>query len=111
MERLEDEAEMPVAEVRLGVDVELGDVGPLEEVAAGRGLVEGADDVHQRRFAGAGGADDGEEFAALDAQRNSREGPHRGVAGAGVGLFDILEFDHGEREVAVERAVAAAGGA
>ena len=41
---------------------------PIHMHAPGRGPVQPAEDVHQRGFAAAAGADDGHQFALLDAQ-------------------------------------------
>src|SRR5690554_1847276 len=56
---LKDEAEGAAAQAGQLVAVEPGDVLPLEQIAAGGGLVEAAEQVHQGGFAGAGGTHDG----------------------------------------------------
>ena len=47
-----------------------GDVPPLERHGAGVGTVEPAGEVEQRGLAGAVGADDADEFALLETERN-----------------------------------------
>jgi hypothetical protein len=66
---------------------------PFEPVAAAGGTIEAAQDVHQGRLAGAGGADDGQELAALDLQVDAAQGGHRHVPGA-IYLYQSLEPDH-----------------
>ena len=51
VEALEDEADPPVADQRQLVVVQVGDVDAVEDVGALGGLVEAADQVHQRRLA------------------------------------------------------------
>jgi hypothetical protein len=53
VEGLKDEADLLVADAGELVVVECGDVVPVEPVAALRGRVEAADEVHQRGLAGA----------------------------------------------------------
>ncbi len=58
------------------------------------GRVQAAEDVHQRGFAAAGRADDGDEFTLLDVQRDVVQGADFLLAKA-VDLADIAEFDEG----------------
>ena len=48
--------------------------------------------MHQRRFAGAGGADDGDELALLDGDVDAAQRLHRVLAGV-VDLGDLVELD------------------
>lgn len=50
------------------------EVGVVDEGGAGGGDVEAGEDVEEGGFAGAGGADDGEDFAATDGEVESAEG-------------------------------------
>ncbi len=82
VERLKHEADTTAAnscQLRLRHPV---NVVSLKLVAATRRLVEAAQDVHERRLAGAGGPDDGQELAALNLQVDAAQGGHRNVAGA-----------------------------
>jgi hypothetical protein len=70
VELLEDEADFFGANaVEIGGG-EIGDVLFVEPDFARGGAVEAADEVHQRRFAGAGGTHHGEPLAGLDVQRD-----------------------------------------
>ncbi len=51
-----------------GIERELADGAAVDEDGAGRGVVDARDQVDERRFAGAGGADDGQAGAGRDAQ-------------------------------------------
>src|SRR3954469_2763320 len=92
VEGLEDEADLLVADPgQLGV-VELLDGGAVEDVAPGRGGVETADEVHQRRLAAARGAHDGHVLPPLDRQIDAVQGvdllgPHV------VDLVDVAQLD------------------
>src|SRR5262249_1522144 len=71
-------------------NTELGHVGcgqaraitPLEQDAAFVRMVEAADDVQERRLAGAVGADDREDLSALDVQADIAQGEQRAEAHA-----------------------------
>ena len=66
VEGLKDEADLFVADARQLVVRHVADQVAIEVVEALGGRVEAADEVHQRRFAGAGGTHDGDIFAAPD---------------------------------------------
>src|SRR5690606_28570246 len=57
------------------------------------GLVETADDVHQRRLAGTGRAHDGDELAVVDPERHAAQGHHFGRRALGVDLADVRQLD------------------
>ncbi len=92
VEGLEDEADLLVADAGEFVVVELGDVVAVEPVAALRGGVEAADEVHQRGFAGAGGAHDGDVLVVADAEVDAAESVDLLVAHL-VGLPEIVGDD------------------
>ena len=94
VEVLEDEADRLVAEVRQLVVGEAGDVLPLQQVAAGGGAVEAAEQVHQRRLARARGPHDGDELALRDLERDAAERRQLDVAHP-VDLGDVLQLDQG----------------
>ena len=73
--------------------IKLAQIFSIEQHLAGRGPVEGADDVEQGAFAGAGGADDGDGFAPRDIERGGAQ--HLELVGPGesVETFgDSFEF-------------------
>ena len=88
VEGLEDEADFLVADAGELVVVERGDVVAVEPVVALGGRVEAADEVHQRGFAGAGGAHDGDVLVVADAEVDAAEGVDLLVAHL-VGLPEI----------------------
>ena len=92
VEGLEDEADLLVADAGELVVVELGDVVAVEPVLALGGRVEAADEVHQRGFAGAGGAHDGDVLVVADAEVDAAEGVDLLVAHL-VGLPEIVGDD------------------
>ena len=59
-----------------------------------RGLVEAADDIHQRRFARSGRAHHSDELARIDFERHAAQRVHLNFAEI-VGFDDILEPDGG----------------
>src|SRR5690606_27642591 len=81
---LEDEAEVFAAQGGQVVRVEPARLAAADAVGAGTWPVEAAEDVHQGRLARAGGADDGDHLALLDAQVDVLE--------HGDGLFAGREF-------------------
>ena len=74
VEVLEDEADAPVADLGQLVRVQPRHLLAGQAVTAVGGAVEAAQGVHERRFAGAGRADQGDEFAFVDVQRHPLEG-------------------------------------
>src|SRR5262249_55485104 len=71
---------------------QLADVDPVQQVRAGGGDVEAADDVHQRRLARAGRAHDGHVVAAIEAQRDPAQGVHGGLAFA-IHLAHVADLE------------------
>ena len=92
VERLEDEADLPVPDLGALVAVEPGDVDPVEKVAARRGPVEAADDVHEGALAGPGRPHDGDELARVDREGYAVEGPDLDLAHR-VDLDEVLDPD------------------
>jgi hypothetical protein len=73
VEELEDEPDVVAAQLRqLGV-VEIRDLDARDRHAAGGGLVEPREDVHERRLAGARRAHDRRQLPAGDLERDSAE--------------------------------------
>ena len=70
VEGLEDKPDFAVANFGQLVVVHIADADAVQFIAAGRGGVETADEVHHRGFAGAGRPHDGDIFAALDLKRH-----------------------------------------
>ena len=71
-----------------GVERELADGASVDEDGAGRGVVNARDEADERRFSGAGGADDSEAGAGGDAQVDVFKN-----GCAVVGEVEIAEFD------------------
>lgn len=93
VEALEDKANFGAAEFgELAVFI-AGDKLAVEEVFTFGGFIEEADDIHKRTFAGAGGANDGYEFAGLDAEIDIFKG-NGGFGAVGKGFANALELDN-----------------
>jgi hypothetical protein len=91
---LEDEADALAAHAGLLVGRKRRDVAAFEPVGAGIGPVEQAEQVEQRRFAGAGRAHDRDVFAGLDRHVEAVQGMHHAVAQV-KDPRDAGELDHG----------------
>ncbi len=65
---LKDEADGAAADLRERVLGQVGDGDAVEVDIAGGGGVKAGEQAEQRGFAGAGGAHDGDEFAARDGE-------------------------------------------
>ena len=76
IEHLEHEPDLRVPHAGQLVAPEAGDVTAVEPVAAGGRGVEAAEQVHERRLAGAGGPHDGDELAGIDRHRDPAQGVH-----------------------------------
>ena len=70
---LKNKADMPTAEPRQAIAVGLPNRHPVDVNIPLRRLVQTTDNIHQRRFSGAGGADDSDHFSPLNAQGNAFE--------------------------------------
>src|SRR5260370_26608372 len=64
-----------------------------------------ADDIEQRRFSAAGGAEYGNEGAVLDRQRDLRQRQMVLTAGSAKNLRDPIDLAHGSRPLARRRRV------
>ncbi len=98
VEVLEHEADLVVADLGAAVAVEVRDLDAVEHVAAGGRPVETADDVHQRRLAGAGRTHDRHELAAVDVERDAVQGAHLRPAHA-VDAVQVADADDRLRRV------------
>ena len=99
IERLEDEADVLVADRRELVVRELPDVLAGEDVFAAVGDVETAEDVHERRLARPRGAHDRHELALVDVEVDTAEGVHDVVLAHAVRLGDTAELDDRRTEL------------
>ena len=106
---MEHEADVPVADVGEAVLVEVRNVLAGEDQLARARNVETADDVHQRRLARPGWADDGDELAVLDAQVDAPERLDLERARP-VGLADVDELDDCRLGCQLPRSLSAAEG-
>ena len=93
VEGLEDEADATAAQAGARAVAHSGDVCALEEVAALGLHVEAADDVEQRRLAGARGPDDRKPLASLDAEVHVDQRQHRRVAAEAAADTAVLWVD------------------
>ncbi len=82
---LEDEADVPADVVALGGDVEAAHAG-----GAGGGPRERAEHVDRRALAGAVGAEEAEDLAASDGERDAADG-----LDLAVGLGELVDLDGG----------------
>src|SRR5207245_782096 len=86
-----------VADMGALIGAEIRDFVAGEPVAAVGGPIEAAEDVHERRLAGAGRADQGDVLARLDGQGNAAEGFDLHFAEV-VDLADAGELNEGHRD-------------
>ncbi len=101
LEALEHEAKGRKAQRREIALLQGRDLAPLEEIAAAGGLVETAEQIHQRRFPGARGPHDRKHLDLLDRQVHVHQGVYLDLASL-VGLADARQPDdrlscHGQR--------------
>ena len=82
------------------VGVQPGHVFTGKQIASGRGSVEAAEDVHQRRFARTRGADDGHELARVNRQADTFEYVDFGGVDAAVDLADVVQVNQGSGHLA-----------
>ncbi|GEM_PF-5404282 len=93
---LEDEAEGSAPQCCQRVGIECRYILAVEQILSAARAVETAQNVHQRRLAGAGCAHDRNEFASLNIERNAVQHLNGKIAVV-IGLADIGEPD--ERRV------------
>ena len=92
VERLEDEADHAVAQVRALVGGGAGDLVAVQPVLAGGRVVQAAEDVHQGALPRAADAHERDQLAAVNGERDPLQ--HRQVNLAEViGLVDVLESE------------------
>src|SRR5262249_44300284 len=85
MELLKDEADLLGAIADESIFVESGEVDAIDDDAAGGECVEAAENVDERRFAGAGRAHERDPFAGRDGEGDAVEGAQNAVVlGEGV---------------------------
>ena len=80
VEELEDEAELRAAQLRHPLVGEAGDLGAVDPDVAAGGLVEAGEQVHQRRLAGAGRADDRGQLTAREVEVDAAQRVDRSLA-------------------------------
>ena len=93
VERLEDEPDLAVADMRQRRLVERAHVDPVDEELARRRDVEAAEDVHHRRLAADPSAHDRDEVAAFDRSDTPRRACTR-ICAELEDLCDIAHLDH-----------------
>jgi hypothetical protein len=92
VEALEDEADLRVADLGPLVAVETRDVDAVQPVGARGRPVEAAQDVHERRLAGARGAHDGDQLPGLDREVDPLQGVNLDLAHL-VDLRQVADLD------------------
>ena len=92
VEELEDEADLVAPHARQLIVGQAGERFAVDADLAGGRAVEAADQIEQRRLAGAGRADDRDHLAARDGEADGVE--RDDVAFAGELLGDVVERDH-----------------
>ena len=75
VEGLEDEAHLVIPDAGQLIVAQRGDEDAVQIVLARGWAIEAAQDVHQGRLAGSGGAHDGDHLAARDRQRGAATAP------------------------------------
>ena len=73
IETLKDESDLRVADDRTRIAIERGNIDAIENVRARGRPIEAAEDVHERRFSGPGGAHDGDELSLVDIEIDAGE--------------------------------------
>src|SRR5438128_2078067 len=92
IEALENESDLRVADHGALVTSQLRGIDSREDIAAGRRTIETANDIHERRFSGAGGTHDGEELSFVDEQVDAVEGAHFHFAHL-INLHELVDLD------------------
>src|SRR3990172_8438040 len=108
VESLEDETDLLIPDVGELVLAELVDLLAVEEVRAARGIVEAAEDIHQRRLPRARGAHDGDHLAACNLEVDPGERHHLVSAGAvdlgnSLGADDVVVGHGGSLKIRADR--------
>ena len=93
VERLEDEADLLVADLRQLVVVHRRDLAALQVVRAGRRRVEASDQVHQGGLPGPRRTHDRDVVAALDRQRHAGQGVDDRLRPHLVGFRHVADID------------------
>src|SRR5262249_723853 len=93
VELLKDESNLSIADTSHLVLPQGVDTVPSDRVASGTRAVQTADDIHERRLAGAGCTHDGHILALKNLQRHTPQGMNRLHAGV-VHPDDVIEVDH-----------------
>ncbi len=94
IEGLEDESDFLVADARQLIVVQFADQLAVEPVLALGRRIEAADQVHQRRFAGARWTHDGDVLVVPDAEVDAAQGMDLLLRAHVVGAPEIFNDDH-----------------
>ena len=87
---LKDETDFAVPNVSKLVSVQFRNIRAIEHVTTGRRPIEATENIHERRFARAARAHQGNEFTALNLERNAAHRPHFHLAGA-IRFMNIIQ--------------------
>src|SRR5215467_6873952 len=99
VETLKDETDLAIADSRQLLLIQIGDVGAFEPIVARSRFIQASQDVHERRFAAAAGAHDGDELSSPDLEGYATQSMHPGFPHL-VGLVQVLNLYDGFRPVA-----------
>lgn len=94
IELLEDESDAMLAQASPLSVVEGGEIDSIDHNAALGGLGEPAEQVKERGLSRAGGTDDGDKLARLNAERDAPHGSHLEAA-CGINLYQVFSEDDG----------------
>src|SRR5215471_9009154 len=94
IEFLEDESDFASAQPRTFTIRKTGEIDTIDDDAAGIGAREAADHIKERGFAAARRAHHGDEFAALDNERNAAQRGHVDLAHT-ISFAQFSGFDEG----------------
>ena len=91
--RLEDEADIALAELRAVPLPEGSDLLPQQGVAPGSGIVQQAQNIEQRGLAASRRPHDGDELALVHVERHAVQGDGFDLLGP-EDLAEVLDFQH-----------------
>ena len=93
IEVLKHEPDFFIAHMRPLIARQIGHLLPVQHIPAAGGPVKAAQDIHERAFAGAGGARERHQLALLDRERDALEHRHVKLAQM-IGLVYIVKLDY-----------------
>ena len=89
---LENKSQHLVSNLGLLVVVHRGHIHAAQQVGAGGGHIQTADDIHRSGFPGSGGSHNGDKFSLIHRHGHAVQGVHRLFTHL-VYLIDVFKFD------------------